>query len=332
MATIREVSRLAGVSNATVSRVLNGTVPVSAAVRERVLEAVKQLGYRPNAFARGLVTNRSGGLGVCVNDVASPYFGLLIRGVEAEVEAAGMHLLVSSGHAQEEQERAALEFLADRRSDALVAHIEAMPDGALADYLQRPTPLIIVGRKLAGREERCVYLDNEAGGILATRHLLEHGHTRIAHITGPRRFPDSRARRRGFESALHAVGLEPDERLIVEADFEEEGGYRAMRELLDKDPALTAVFAGNDQMAAGAFSALREAGLSIPDDVSVVGYDDVLLARYLHPTLTTIRQPLEEMGRAAARAALALLANEGTEVRNRFDPQLVSRQSVARPR
>ncbi|MBX3139769.1 MAG: LacI family DNA-binding transcriptional regulator [Trueperaceae bacterium] len=332
MATIREVSRLAGVSNATVSRVLNGTVPVSPEVTERVLAAVEQLGYRPNAFARGLVTNRSGGLGVCVNDVASPYFGLLIRGVEAEAEAAGMHLLVSSGHAVAEQERAGLEFLADRRSDALVAHIEAMPDDALAEYLARPTPLILVGRKLEGHEERCVYLDNEAGGVLATRHLLEHGHTRIGHITGPERFPDSRARRRGFEGAMRAVGLEPDGRLVIEADFEEAGGFRAMRELLERDPGLTAVFAGNDQMAAGAFAALRESGRNIPDDVSVVGYDDVLLARYLHPTLTTIRQPLEEMGRAAARAALALLANEGTEVRNRFDPQLVSRQSVARPR
>lgn len=332
MATIREVSRLAGVSNATVSRVLNGTVPVSPEVTGRVLAAVEQLGYRPDAFARGLVTNRSGGLGVCVNDVASPYFGLLIRGVEAEAEAAGMHLLVSSGHARADQERAGLEFLADRRSDALIAHIEALADEALVEYLSRPTPLILVGRKLAGHEERCVYLDNEVGGAIATEHLLQHGHTRIAHITGPERFPDSRARRRGFECAMRSAGLEPDPRLVIEADFEEEGGYRAMRELLERDPGISAVFAGNDQMAAGAFAALREAGRNIPDDVSIVGYDDVLLARYLHPTLTTIRQPLEEMGRAAARAALALVANERTEVRNRFEPQLVSRQSVSRLR
>jgi LacI family transcriptional regulator len=331
MATITEVSRRARVSNSTVSRVLNGTVPVSEEIRLRVLAAVEELGYRPNAFARGLVTNRSGGLGVAVNDVASPYFGTLIRGVEAEAEAAGMHLLVSSGHAEAAKELAALEFLADRRSDALVAHIEALSDEELLGFMQRETPLIVVGRRLAGREDRCVYLDNEAGGAMAARHLLEHGHTRIAHISGPLGFPDSRARLRGYRRALELAGIPYDENLVTEGDFLEAGGYRAMRQLLARKVPMTAVFTANDQMAAGVFKALREAGLGIPDDISVVGYDDVLLARYLYPSLTTIRQPLEEMGRAATRAALALLAGEETEVSNRFEPQLVSRESVRKP-
>ncbi len=331
MATIREVSRLAGVSNATVSRVLNGTVPVSPEVTKRVLDAVRQLGYRPNAFARALVTNRSGGLGMAVNDVASPYFGLVIRGVEAAAEDAGMHLLISSGHADAAKERAALEFLADRRSDALIAHIEGLADEELLPYLQQETPLVVVGRRIPGYEERSVYLDNEAGGYMATSHLLEQGHRHIAHVTGPYRFPDSRARRLGFERAMQEAGLRPDPELILEADFEEEGGYLAMQQLLGRAPQLTAVFMGNDQMAAGAFIALREAGLSIPDDVSVVGYDDVSLGRYLYPTLTTIRQPLEAMGRAAVRAVLALLNGE-EGVTNRFEPELIVRQSVAQPR
>jgi LacI family transcriptional regulator len=241
-----------------------------------------------------------------------------------------MHLLVSSGHADAGKELAALEFLADRRSDALVAHIEAMSDGALLEFMKRDTPLIVVGRYLSGREDRCVYLDNEAGGVMAARHLLEHGHTRIAHISGPPGFPDSRARLRGYRRALETAGIPFDESLVAEGDFLEEGGYRAMQQLLARKVPLTAVFAANDQTAAGVFKALREAGLGIPDDISVVGYDDVLLARYLYPSLSTIRQPLEEMGRAATRAALALLAGEETEVRNRFEPQLVSRQSVKR--
>ncbi len=331
MATIKEVSRLAGVSNATVSRVLNGTVPVSPEITERVLAAVRQLDYRPNAFARGLVTNRSGGLGVAVNDVASPYFGKIIRGVEAEAEEAGMHLLISSGHAEAKKERAALGFLADRRSDALVAHVEGLSDEELAPYLRSEPPLVVVGRCVPGYEQRSVYLDNYAGGLMATRHLLEQGHRRIVHVTGPSRYPDSRTRRRGFEDAMRGAGLEPDPALIIEADFEEQGGYLAMREILRRAPDMTAAFMGNDQMAAGAYSALREAGYSIPEDVSVVGYDDVDLSRYLFPTLTTIRQPLEEMGRAAARTALALLGSQG-EVRNRFDPELISRHSVAPPR
>lgn len=331
MATIKEVSRLAGVSNATVSRVLNGTVPVSPEVTERVLSAVRQLGYKPNAFARSLVTNRSGGLGVAVNDVASPYFGKIIRGVEAEAEAVGMHLLISSGHAEESKERAALDFLAARRSDALIAHVEGLTDEDLIPYLTGEPPLVVVGRCVPGFEKRSVYLDNYAGGVMATRHLLEQGHTRIGHVTGPSRYPDSRTRKRGFEDAMRDAGIEPNPGLIIESDFEEQGGYQAMKEMLRRAPDLTAVFMGNDQMAAGAFSALREASYSIPDDVSVVGYDDVDLGRYLFPTLTTIRQPLEEMGRAAARTALAQLGGQG-EVRNRFDPELVSRQSVAPPR
>lgn len=328
MATIKEVSRRARVSISTVSRVLNGTVPVSAAMRDRVLAAVRELDYRPNAFARGLVTNRSGGIGVAVNDLASPFFGLLIRGVELEAEAAGMHLLVSSGHADAAKERAALEFLLDRRSDALVVHAEALPDEDLIEFMERPTPLVLVGRQLPARLDRCVYLDNEAGGRLATAHLLERGHRSIAHIAGPDNFPDARARLRGYRTALTAAGIAYDERLVARADFHEDGGYRAMRELLARGVPLTAVFSANDQMAAGVLQALREASLRIPEDVSVVGYDDVLLARYLHPALTTIRQPLEEMGRAATRIALGLLTGSETEVSGRFDPQLVGRMSV----
>lgn len=328
MPTIKEVSRRANVSASTVSRVLNGTVPVADETRQRVLEAIEELDYRPNAFARSLATNRSGGIGVSVNDLSSPFYGAMVNGIEKEAEAAGMHLLVSSGHADAEKERRALEFLMERRPDALVVHVESIPDLELVDLMQGDVPVVLVGRYLAEMEGRCVYLDNEAGGELATQHLIDHGHERIAHITGPLSYPDSRARLLGHRRALDRAGIAFDERLQVEGDFVEDGGYRAVRRLLDRGVDFTAIFSANDQMAIGALQALREASIRVPEDISVIGYDDVLFARYLTPTLTTVRQPLEEMGRAATRIALDLLEGTEEEVVHRFEPSLVVRESV----
>ena len=328
MPTIKEVSRRANVSASTVSRVLNGTVPVAEETRRRVLDAIRELDYRPNAFARSLATNRSGGIGVSVNDLASPFYGEIVRGIEGEAEAAGMHLLVSSGHADAEKERRALEFLLERRPDVLVVHLESIPDLERMELMNGDVPIVLVGRYLADAEERCVWLDNESGGEMATRHLIDNGHGRIAHITGPLSFPDSRARLLGHRRALDKAGIDFDERLQVEGDFLEEGGYRAARRLLDRKVDFTAIASANDQMATGALQALREAGIRVPHDISMIGYDDVLFARYLTPTLTTIRQPLEEMGRAAARIALALLDATDEEVMHKFEPTLVVRESV----
>ncbi|HEX7004723.1 MAG TPA: LacI family DNA-binding transcriptional regulator [Trueperaceae bacterium] len=330
MPTIREVSRRAKVSASTVSRVLNGTAPVAEETKKRVLDAVKELSYRPNAFARSLATNRSGGIGVSVNDLGSPYYGAMLKGIEAEVEAAGMHMLVSSGHADRLKERRSVEFLLERRPDALIVHLEATPDLELLDLMHGAVPVVLIGRHLADVSERCVFLDNETGGERATSHLIDNGHQRIAHIAGPLSFPDSRDRLQGYRRALEKSGIEYDERLVVEADFLEEGGYQAVDRLLARETPFSALFSANDQMAAGALQALREAGKAVPDDVSVMGYDDVILARYLSPGLTTIRQPLAEMGRAAARIALDVLAGNETEVNRKFEPQLVERESVSR--
>lgn len=328
MPTIKQVSSLARVSPSTVSRVLNGTVPVAEETRERVLKAIRELDYRPNAFARSLATNRSGAVGVSINDLASPYYGAMVKGVEAGIEAAGMHLLVSSGHVDALRERKALDFLLERRADALIVHLESMSDEEVLAYVRGKVPVVLMGRYLADATDRCVWLDNELGGEQATQHLIARGHTRIAHLSGPLWFPDSRSRLQGYRRALERAGLPYDERYVVEADFLEEGGYRATQRLIDRGVPFTAIFSGNDQMAAGAFYALRETGFTIPDDVSMIGFDDVPLGRYLSPALTTVRQPLFEMGKAAARIALAALAGTETEVTHRFEPQLVPRHSV----
>ena len=335
MPTIKEVSRHAKVSPATVSRVLNGTVPVAGDTKKRVLDAVKELNYQPNAFARGLVTNRSGGVGVVVNEISSPFYSGIVAGIEQVVEAADMHLIVSSGHADTKFERRAAEYLLQRRSDALILHLEMLSDYELLSWLEQnlpaDTPVVIVGRNVTELVGKCVYLDNERGGFLATRYLLDQGHKHIAHIAGPMAMKDSRDRLQGYRRALEDAGLSYDESYVVEADFTENGGQQAVQRLLDRDLELSAIFSANDQMAAGILHTLREHNLTVPDDISLVGYDDVYLARYLYPALTTIQQPLHDMGRAAAHIALAALEQKETEVKRRFEPELIIRQSVKRP-
>ena len=231
MPTIKEVSRHARVSPATVSRVLNGTVPVADNTKKRVLDAVEKLNYQPNAFARGLVTNRSGGIGVVVNEISSPYYNGIVRGIEKVVEEAGMHLIVSSGHADAKFERRAAQYLLQRRSDALILHLETLSDSELLQWLEQnlpaETPVVIVGRNIPELGDRCISLDNEKGGFLATQHLLEQGHEHVAHVTGPLAMKDSRDRLQGYRRALEAAGLSYDETYVVEANFMEEGGQRA---------------------------------------------------------------------------------------------------------
>jgi LacI family transcriptional regulator len=330
MATIKEVSQLARVSVATVSRVLNDRVPVTEAKRASVLAAVAQLGYQPNVFARSLATNRSGGIGVIVNELSSPYYSGVIQGIESVVEAQGMHLLVSSGHAGRLLETRAVEFLRQRRPDALIVQLEATTDADLAAWSEHELPIVVLGRYIDALAPRCIHLDNHLGGYLATRHLIDCGHRRIAHIAGKPALKDARDRLDGYRRALLEAGIAYDDALVVDGGFLEQGGQEGMQRLLERDLGLTAVFAANDQSAAGALHTMRTRGVRVPDDISLIGYDDVLLARYLYPALTTVRQPFVEMGQAAAMLALSALgAGDPKEVRRQFDPVLIERASVA---
>ena len=332
MATIRDVSRLAKVSTATVSRVLSGNVPVSPERRDAVMAAVAELDFRPNAFARSLATNRSHGIGVVVSEVSSGVYGGILQGIESVIEGHDMHMLVSSGHHHAAIERRAVDFLRQRRCDALILQLDGASDDDVVGFARTDVPVVVVGRYVPALPDHCIYLDNVAGGYLATRHLIERGHRSIAHVAGLAGVADARDRHAGYRRALVEAGIGYDEALVADGDFMEEAGQRATRHLLDRERSFTAVFAANDQSAAGALRALREAGLRVPDDVSVVGYDDTLLAHYLVPAFTTVRQPLQEMGQAAAWLALARLGvDAGKEVSLRFEPVLVERESVAAP-
>ena len=330
MPTIREVSRVAGVSISTVSRVLNRSGPVSERTQERVLAAVSQLGYYPNSFARGLVTKRSGGIGATVTDLSDPFFGLMLKGIEERVEQGGMHLIVTDGHGQVHAERESVAFLRRHNADAIIAYLQQVPDAEILEWARSDRPIVVVARRVPSMTARCLFIDNVAGGEIATRHLLSTGHQRIAHIAGPMALVDGRDRLEGYRRALAAAGVTFDPELVVEADFTPAGAAAAMTRLLERDTSFTALFAANDQMAAGAMDVLRTRGLAVPEDVSVVGFDDLPMVRYLYAPLTTVRQPVQEMGRAAADLALAVLRGEEVEVSRGFEPELVVRHSVKR--
>jgi len=329
MATIREVARLAKVSVATVSRVTNG-VAVTPANKAAVLAAIEQLDFRPNAFARSLATDRSSAIGVVVNEVTGLFSGGIVQGIESVVEKHGMHLAVSSGHRVAEKEKQAFEALSQSRADALILLVSATSDSDLIELANRDRPVVIIGRYIEELSDNCVYVDNVHGGYVATKHLIAQGHRRIAHLTGNLSIKDGRDRLEGYKTALRDAGIEFDEALIVESEFVEEGGYRGMQHLLRRGRDFTAAFAANDQSAAGALLALKENGLKVPDEVSVVGYDDLLLAKYVSPALTTVGQPYAEMGKAAAKLALSAIGiSSATRIVTKFEPKLVVRESVA---
>jgi LacI family transcriptional regulator len=324
--TMFDVAAAAGVSVATVSRALNGGK--IAPVTQRLVEgAVARLGYRRNTLARGLVTGRTGVIGVLIPDVVGPLYAQMARGVEDVLGPLGMHLMMVTDNRDPAQERAAAELLLERRVDGLIIIGSRLAHAAL-ERLVGGVPVVLIQRESAGEAEgaedglRLVGLDNRGGAALATEHLLAHGHRRIVHVAALRR--DGEARLRSYCERLEAAGLEPH---VIQEDGSEEGGYRAGQGLV-QGPGPSAVFCGNDRTALGLYHALKSAGLHVPDDVSVVGFDDLPWTRYLDPPLTTVRQPGRAMGRAAAEGVLAALRGEASPGQLQIPAELVVRASV----
>jgi LacI family transcriptional regulator len=319
--TIHDVAREAEASIATVSRALNGGT-VSAVARARIEAAVARLGYRRNDVARGLVTGRSGLVGVVLPDLVGPLYAQMARGIEDVLEARGMHAMVVTDHLEAPAERRAIDLLLARQVDGLVLIGSRLAPPDLADARRR-VPVVHVQRDTPDTDEAQVRLDDAAGVAAAVDHLIALGHRRIAHLAGPRR--DGLERRAAFLRAIATAGLEPGP--IVDGDFTEEGGAAAADAVLG-GAGVTAVFCGNDRMAVGLMHAAHHRGLAVPGDLSIVGFDDLAWTRYLWPPLTTVRQPGREMGRAAAR--LVLDGPDGDAPTTlRVRPELVVRASTA---
>ena len=330
MATIYEVSELAGVSLATVSRVMNESGRVSDKTRQKVLSAMEQLDYRPNSIAQSLASNRSNSVGILVPELYGPFFGTMISGIEEELRQAGKHVIVTVGHRDEAKEKEGIEFLAGRRCDALIVHVDAVSDEYLAELCRGRIPVVVMNRLVPELTENCISIDNEHGGYIATRYLLEQGHRQVAYIAGPLWKRDATERLDGHKRALAESGVEFDEALMFEGDFHESSGSDGMSYLLRRDSEFSAVACANDSMAAGAMKIAREAGLKVPEDVSIIGFDNVIFARYMYPELSTVNFPVGEMGQMAARWILKNVYDKvDLRVQNLFEPSLVIRDSVA---
>lgn len=304
MATITDVAREAGVSIATVSRVFNDSDLVSPDTRRRVRDVATRLNYWPNAVARSLITSRTHTLGVLLPELHGEFFSSVILGIDRAARQAGFHLLVSSSHADTRELLTALRTMRGRIDGVIVMAPDLdAPSAIRASAGTTPIVLLDPDGEVEGYDT--LSIANFEGAYALTRHLLELGHRRIATITGPEGNADARGRLGGYRAALREGGGVMSPELEVRGDFTEPAGYAAARVILDLDPRPTAIFAGNDYMAVGAMRALGEAGVSIPGHLSVAGFDDIEMTRYLNPPLTTVRVDTYHLGERAVHLLLA---------------------------
>jgi LacI family transcriptional regulator len=325
--TIHDIAREAGVSPSTVSRVLNGNVPVAEDKRVAVLAVVAKRKYRPNVVARGLARGTTGAIGVLTQAISSQFYGEILYGVEQGLRGSAYHPMFASANWQHEEELASLDLLVQRRVDAIVVLGGLLSDDRLRRVAEE-TPLVAVGRLIAGLEPYCLRIDDELGAYRATRYLIDLGHRRIVHITGALFHQDARDRRAGYCRAHEEAGLPLDPQLIVEGDFTERSGLLAAQALLSRGTLFTAIFSANDQMAYGVRLGLYRRGIRVPEDISLVGFDDLNGSAYVIPPLTSIRQPTNEMGRAAAHAVLRMLEGQPPDLPT-LPIDLVIRESAA---
>ncbi|MGQ4275732.1 LacI family DNA-binding transcriptional regulator [Pseudidiomarina sp. E22-M8] len=329
MATIYEVSKLAGVSLATVSRVINNTAPVREATRVKVEAAMTELGYRPNSVAQSLASNCSNSIGILVSELSGPFYGELLSQIEAEFRAVGKHVIIAAGHSDAELERESIEFLRSRNCDALILHVESVSDNYLRGLADGGCPFVLINRYVRAIAERCITLDNRQGGYLATQHMLKLGHRDIAYVSGPMWKNDAKERYVGHLEALAEFGVNENKALFVEGDFHETGGVRALQHLLSTGLPFSALVCANDEMASGAITAAHDIPLDLPQQLSVIGFDNVNFAHYTYPKLTTVDYPIAEIGQMAARWVLKNVYQQPiAELQEVFEPRVIERDST----
>jgi LacI family transcriptional regulator len=317
-ATIRDVAAKAGVSVATVSRVFNRKGPIRQDTIQRVMEVATALQYVPHAGARSLSTRSTRTIGVVLPDLHGEFFSEVIRGIDLAARQAGFHLLLSGSHADREEMRAVVQAMRGL-VDGLVVMSPDLEASALVAELPAGLPVVMLNARVGGHP--CVTIDNSGGAREMVRHLYEAGHRTIAFISGPAHNADAEQRRRGYRSAMSTLGLLPQE---IDGRFTEESGYEAGRSIASAKKRPSAVFAANDAMAIGALSAFNEAGLSIPEDIALAGFDDIPIARFLTPALTTVKVPIAELGR---RGFEMLIGAEASRRASKLTPSLVVRRS-----
>lgn len=327
--TLEMVAREAGVSMATVSRIINGTANVSPERKSAVEAAIAKYNFRPNPAARGLAMGRSTTIGVITQAIDSPFYGEGLRGIEHYLQQHGYAALFMSGNWNEQDEARCVTELLGRRVDGIIIFSGRLDDASLAAYAKK-VPIVLSGRRLKAPGIYALPIEDQQGAVLATQHLIELGHRRIGFIAGILNHPDAIERLNGYRRALAQADIKYDPALVVPGDFHEEGGMEATLRLLGSRARFTALFCVNDQTAYGACLALYRSGLSVPGDVSVVGFDDLHSSSYRVPPLTTVRQSIRTLGESSAQAMLQLLNNKRPRI---LLPQveLVVRESTGAP-
>ena len=301
--TIKDVARRANVSVATVSRALNGHVNVADAVRRRVVSIADELRYTPHHAARSLSSRRTHTIGVVLPDLHGEFFSELMRGIDGVARERGMHLLVSSYHGHPEEQVAALGAMRGRVDGLIVMSPSVSNAGCLGEHLLSSLPSVLVNTHASALGARALSVDNHGGARTMVRHLIDCGYRRIAFIAGPEDNFEAHERQRGYFDALAEAGLE-SHAWVIRGDFDEASGHRAGLELVGAQQRPDAVFAANDMMALGCLFALNQSGVRVPDEIALAGFDDIPLARYVHPALTTMRVDIPELGARAMRMLL----------------------------
>jgi DNA-binding LacI/PurR family transcriptional regulator len=313
--SIKDIAKAAGVSHSTVSRALSGSPLVSDETKVRIQRLAKEMGYSPNSLARSLVTRQTHTVGVVVTTISDPFVAQVVQGIEATAHDHGYTVLLANSGAVPEREIAAVEMLRSKRVDCVI--VTSSRIGALyLEHLERiGVPIVLINNhnELSGRYTFTVTVDNYHGGYSATEHLTQLGHRRVAYVTAPADHSSDFDRMAGYRQALIDAGLEPDPAWVIPGNGRAEGGEQALETFVALEPRPTAVFCYNDMTAIGLMYAARQSGLAVPQDIAVVGFDDIPFATYFYPPLTTIAQPKAEMGSLAMEMALSLMAADRGE-------------------
>lgn len=325
MSTIKDVAKAAGVALSTASYALNGSSKVSEATRMKVLEASKQLNYQKNGLATDLKRSSTKTIALILNDMSGPYYSELIRGVQETALEHGYSLIACSSFGGNES--TAIKFLKEKRVDGVIISAHHLQDEAILEAARKGFPIIVLDRYLNNEFVYNVLVDNERGGYLATELLIKNGCKQIAYISSPSTSYDHKLRLKGYRQALNDYNLECAPHLNVNGRFTIDGGYMATKLLIAQRNLPDGIFYANDEMAVGGMKAFKEAGIQIPEDISIIGFDDIILAEYMSPPLTTIRQPKYEAGSLAAHLILQLLDGQNLEHEYMLPTELIVRKS-----
>ncbi|WP_147804545.1 LacI family DNA-binding transcriptional regulator [Alkalicoccus halolimnae] len=329
MATIKDVAKQAGVAVSTASYALNGTKKMKQETKERVLQAARELQYQKNGVAMDLKKSKTKTIALILSDLTGPFYSELIRGVQEEVLEKKYDLLVCSSYGNESS--TAAKFLREKRADGVILLAHNISDDFITESARTGFPIIVLDRVLPEKEAlTSITVNNYKGGYEATRHLLEKGAVSAACIHGPINSSDSQERLSGYEQALQDSGLKKDSKWILNGSFTHEGGYQATKILIHQGDLPNAVFYANDEMAIGGLEALKESGLNVPEDIAIIGFDDIQLAPYLQPPLTTMRHPKYEMGKLASHVIFQVLEGQPVKSHYTLETEFINRESVSK--